>query len=144
LISAGCYFACISIRSSRPRSAADSQIDRDRHLTQQISPLYLPLSSAFAERAGCLADQDLARKPALQARPERVACEQPGDRTAGECHHQIRRNARHLEQKPEDEHPQAGRAARGIDELRQEREEEQQLLGVQQVCEDPLSIQLGE
>jgi hypothetical protein len=72
-----------------------------------------------------------------------VACKQPGNRATGKCRHRICGNAGHLERTPENQHLQTWRAARGIGELREEREEEQQQFG-QQIGEDPLPIHLLE
>jgi hypothetical protein len=96
-------------------------------------------ASRMPRQTKIMLESQCCRRAQNGVRASSPASEPPASATI-----KIRRNAGHLEQKPEDEHLQAGRAARGIGELRQEREEERQQLGIQQICEDPLPIHLGE
>jgi hypothetical protein len=143
LMSARCWITCVSVRFRRPRSAARSK--GIVTLLERVSPLYLPLSSVFAE---CEPD----------AQPDQGPCSKAsaaGAPTAGCAKAARRPNHRRVPPSNSHERRSPGTKARGTSicrlgepravstELRHERGEQQQQLGVQQIREDPLPTHPG-
>src|SRR5439155_13516905 len=92
-------------------------------------------------RDGAEADEDGPREVALDERetstPAQPLAERPGD----EGPRAVADEAERREQEPEKQDLHPDRPARRVDELRQEREEEERRLRVQHVDDDPLAVQ---
>src|ERR1700758_3808831 len=96
-----------------------------------LQPAFI-LSAAVTQRQpDAQPDQYDARAPALNARPERPARDQPGERSAGQRNRQIGWYACDLKQQPEDKHLRARFAVCKLNELRQESKKEQNELRIE-------------
>src|SRR5947208_8791991 len=90
---------------------------------------------------GAEADEDGARDVALDRRKARAAAESLAERAGHQRPRGVAEGAEHGKEQPEDEDLHPRRAAARVDELRQEGEEEERRLRVEDVDDDALPVE---